>query len=371
MAKSLLTKRSGDGSNISGYLHVLGGSGIVSTEARTGLYITEACTFSNLSLNTTATTALTFRLNGVSKSLAVSRTGAGTADDTSNTVSCTTGDLVNFSASSSNALYTHSLNVEFSSGYGGYLGRATNISTASTTLYRVYNDTISVPTSRGNLFPFYGYTSQTAFQVYVFSNSRTSTTTFANDINGATGSGSCVFASGATGRVVASGFSDAIGSGNKVGYSITTGAGTGSINADIVAGTFKSTNNAQDIIGIRDAIRLGFDATASRVRMDVKAELASPPFYLYKNGSQSSAGFSVTGTGAFQDSTHTVDYVAADTIKFDNYDWLIVTGSSTTQVAVSSLYAWCCGGTLTATVVNSGSINVTNLHTMYYPKLGA
>lgn len=384
MAKSLLTTGYADGGqpvnqSLTRYYSTCNGAlEANATEASKQITFRSGGVLSNLYAVVTAngvsaTTTLRTRVNGSNGAQSVS-IGAGVTgefEDTTNTDTISAGDEVNYQmvvgaggtsismgvissvfAATSNTVSILStgnsgnVNADSVTRYVGLTGDPNNNATEANVKYQFSN-----AGTLANLF------------VNVSTNTRTTDTTFKSRINGADGAQSVVFGSGVTGILEDTTHSDAIVDGDIVNNAWVTGSGGNNLAHQNIKYEFTTTNSSFNMgfvsqVGIQigtgtSYMSVGFNSnsfggagnteahvkteanfifTASRLWVYVTQLTTSATIDLRVNAASSVVTVSPSGTGEFEDTTHTVALVASDEI-----DIRIVSVSNTTFNGLSLL----------------------------------
>jgi hypothetical protein len=367
VAKTLLATSDVNNTLLNGdFFSLFGYGGDSTTELNTQASCTEDAVFSRLGFRVitagSGTSTLKLRKAAVNATETVSVTGAGSAEDTTNSDGLVAGDLFNIACTDTGTGSTVGWskgNVVFAKGHGGFHGSASFLGAtyglASTTTFQSLGGPLK---TNGNAtevemaFKARGYDRFEALQVRVTANARTTDTTFRNRINNANGTGLITFTSGATGLVTATGLNDSIAAGQVIDVSVTTLTGVQNITVSLVLATLKSTINTQDIwaetvAGVARAagasgsyhplggtirnftsmtesqarIKPGFTGRASNLRIYVAANTysANGTLSLFKNGVAVST---VTITAAaqnqwFENTTDSISFNETDEFSYE------------------------------------------------------
>ena len=200
--------------------------------------------------------------------------------------------------------------------------------------------------------------------VYVSANARTTTTTFKSRVNSAAGALTLDVTAGATGSFEDTANTDTISSGDLINWAATTGTGTQSLTARIVAVDFITTNgNFQFVNGTpggtaqaagvttyysiagtlststteaNTALETNLIFTASKLQCNISANtiVLNSTLKSRKNSGAGNQTVDITAltTGIFQDASNSDTYIATDTA-----DYQVVTPSTATSITIRSI----------------------------------
>lgn len=368
MAKSLLTTGYGDGGqpvnqNLTRYYSTCNGAlQAGATETDKQITFRQGGVLSNLYVLVTANTVVgstTFRtrVNGANGAQSVSITGltAGEFEDTTNTDTIAAGDEVNYqmvvgAAGTNLSLGVISSVFDATSNTVSILATGTNgqVNVDSVTRYvGICGDPNNNATESQVKYQFSNAGTLQKLFVNVSANTRTTDTTFKSRINGSDGAQSVLFGSGVTGILEDTSNTDTIVDGDIVNSAWVTGSGGNAITCQNIKYEFTTINSSfnmgfvlqlgMDVGGGTSYTSVGFFAnsfggpgnteahmkteanfvfTASRLWVSVTAFGTSCTLNLRVNAGDSALTVSPSGTGEFEDTTHTVDLVATDEIDF-------------------------------------------------------
>lgn len=338
-----------------------------------------AGTFSNLytrifSNGITATSTLRFRKGGANGNQVVSigSSATGEFEDASNTDAVVAGDLINLQ------FVIGGTGTNIRPGvFGCQLAATTNTvsrpvalslatTAASSTVFGKFVDagrTAVGAETTTQQFKMKVAGTLKNLNVNVTANARaTSATTFGNRLNGGAGAMSVSVGTSATGQFEDTSNSNALVSGDLVDWSITTGAGTQSITATLLADFVTTDGSAQCWVGssVSQALSLtrfyppmgdlgaqsstesdtqakcGVAATLSQYECFISANTVSAASTLTfrKNGANGNGAVSITAstTGWFQDATNSDSLVSADEMGFQ-----LVTGGAGTSLTIDAI----------------------------------
>ena len=347
------------------------------TENSSRFYCSEAATFSylqaNISSGGSGTNTLTFRKNGVSQTLAASRSGSGFLSDTTDTVTVAAADTVTLLCTDTGTDPIYALNsvvVSFSSGHGCFHGSADGTpqiyDVASSTRYVALNGGLEADgnaTEANVQSKNRAYTSWESMAVNVTANARVNTSTLKNRIAGADGTGSISIGAGVTGLLTDTTIGDSLADGDLINMSLTLDTGVEDLTISSFQATLKnSTTSLCDVIRREGG---GTTRTAS----------ATATFYSY---SGQTAG--VTGSPYTFNTPYTLIfsnpriYLSANTytgngtysLRVDGADQINVTLTAATTgwfEDTSSTYVSAAGVVFAGRIVNgtSGSITIREM----------
>ena len=260
MGKALLVSRQASALATGQECNLFGFASDTATEANTQASCTEDATFSNLRVNIisggSGTNNFRFRDAGADGSELASRSGAGIAEDTTNTDVLSAGDLFNIAYTDTGSNSTIAwivANIVLSSGHGNLHGAAgfggLVFDTASSTNFIPLSGSLTADGSTNEVLTTLkvrAYDSFEALQVRVTANARLNTSSFRNRINNGNGTALIEFATLVTGLISDTVLGDAIADGQTVNASVTLGTGVEDLTVVFVVGTFKSTSNKSE-----------------------------------------------------------------------------------------------------------------------------
>lgn len=205
---------------------------------------------------------------------------------------------------------------------------------------------------------------------HIFTNTRTTNTTIRTRINGVTGNGIITYGSGVTGRQTDNSNSDTIVAGDLVNVIITTSTAAGVFVPTMIQIEWETTGGATTVFtynfnhgvalaaaqvdvfpvdGLERTIIWGSpsdDYRASRCYIGAAGTISNlrafvitqsmninPTIELYKNGVATGITLSLTGTGAFEDTTHSISVAVGDYIQFK----VTTTGRASGSLALASV----------------------------------
>lgn len=336
----------------------------VSTESQTQASCTEDAAFTGLRVNIisggSGTNNFRFRDAGANGQNLATRSGAGIAEDTTNTDSLSAGDLFNIAYTDTGSNSTTSwlaCNVALASGYGCFLGAATFQGVvwdvASSTKFAPINGGLiadGIDTEANVAFKARGFTTFEALQVRILSNGRSNDSVFRNRINAGNGSAVITFTTGVTGLIEATGLADAITDGQTVAASCQLDTGVEDLSILFIGATLKSTDTEQDMwtqkevaraasttehyvpIGgsmtgtltdfteAQAALKIGYAGTAKNLRCYLSANTYSVAgtLKLYQNGSPviTTTLTASGGAGWYENTSDSITFDADDVLSF-------------------------------------------------------
>ena len=338
-------------------------------EAQTQVTYRTAGILSNLwvrvSLNLILDGASTIRVrkNGANGNQVVSFAASttGTAEDTTNTDSVAAGDELNYS-------------VVIGGTTGNFFPRLLNI------LFAASSDTVIRHTAMG-INSLVVASTTVYIPLYIYSNARTTTTTFRSRVNGANGNLAVSVGSTQTGIFEDTANSDTLAANDDVNYSVTTGTGTEAIYWTVVSTELLTTNKkfhsiAGDLSGAAgsgqvanltryyhlggvfaviisesffSSAELNIDATASNlyIHVQINTVTAASTFDLRKNAASTAVTISIPAltAGSFEDATNTVGLVPTDAVNYR-----LVTGATGTSMTFRMMGSMLENTTVTAAV---------------------
>ncbi|WP_374312432.1 hypothetical protein [Dongia sp.] len=231
-----------------------------STESNCQYSATEGADFTGLGVRIASggsgSNTVQFRKNGANGQNVVSRTGAGTAEDTTHTDTLSAGDLFNLAMTDTGTTPNFRwfrANVQFASGHGCFHAAASvaTCDVPSSTRYLPISGTLVADgqaTIANVQWKNRGYTSLEAFQIFVNSNLRLNDSVFSVNINGVDVGTPITFGAGATGLQTVTGMGISLADGDLICISMTLGAGLEDLVLFRTGATLKSTNNNSDAV---------------------------------------------------------------------------------------------------------------------------
>lgn len=370
-----------------GEVNLFGATNATTTELNTQAAVTQNATFSKLGTRIigggSGTNTITFRKNGADGSEVATRSGTGDASDATNSDALTTGDLFNLTFTNSGTNPLHSwikANIEFGTGHGSIHGAAafagTNWTSDSATRFFALSGNVSangIATESLVQFKSRAYSTWASMQARVTANARTSTTTYANRINGVSGAAACAFGAGVSGLVQDTSVGDSIATGDLLSVACTSGAGAAeALTATFISSTFtvasgaKSDCIAADLGGLIRAasatahyftlggrlasltafteaqarVPIGFSGNATNIRVYLAANTytVGGTLTLYKNGTATALVATLTALGGaawYEDATNSVSFTDTDELSCEVVGG--TTGSATIQTIALTL----------------------------------
>ena len=366
-------------------------------EAQTQVTYRTAGILSNLwvrvSLNLILDGASTIRVrkNGANGNQVVSFAASttGTAEDTTNTDSVAAGDELNYSVvigGTTGNFFPRLLNILFAASSDTVIRHTAmginSLVVASTTVYiPLAGDSISTVGEGLATFDVNSAGTLKNLFVYIYSNARTTTTTFRSRVNGANGNLAVSVGSTQTGIFEDTANSDTLAANDDVNYSVTTGTGTEAIYWTVVSTELLTTNKkfhsiAGDLSGAAgsgqvanltryyhlggvfaviisesffSSAELNIDATASNlyIHVQINTVTAASTFDLRKNAASTAVTISIPAltAGSFEDATNTVGLVPTDAVNYR-----LVTGATGTSMTFRMMGSMLENTTVTAAV---------------------
>ena len=334
------------------------------TEAAAQTLIRDSYTWANFFVRvtanaTTATTTVRNRVNSADGAMSVSiGSGAtGVFEDTTNSNALVTGDLISIqSLSGAGGTITYSVfgsTLQHASANVPILqcSRRTSIAESLTRYVCLSGAFVASATEANAQYTFRVASTLSRFRVYVSSNANTATTTCRTRLNAANGAQSVSVAGSSTGSFEDTTNTDTVVAGDEVNFQVITGAGTGafvlslmqvlstSIGRQVAATFVTGVAFSADSYLVAEAY-IGGNATESASQKTARSSFTAKNMFVYvsantttaadvylrKNGANSALTVSVASgtTGVFEDTTNSVDFVAADT-----YNWFVDITSGT------------------------------------------
>lgn len=351
---------------------------LIDTEAFTQVTYRTSGVLSNLWVavylnNLDGTTTIRTRVNGSNGNQVVSigSSTTGTFEDASNIDSVVAGDEVNVSSVTTGTTGTvtvGTIDTIFSSNTSTLI-RLAEYDSGGTSL--TFNSNTEFCTAVGSpqtassevetkLDVSIAGTLKNMF-VYIGANTRVNTSTYKSRVNGADGTLAVSITASSTGIFEDTSNSDSIAANDDINYSLTQGAGGGTLEVYLVSTEFETTDNTFftsssnaggstvnaaltryiNLAGNASA-RNGEDQANSKLNMSAVASnlviyisantvTASSTFALRKNGSTTSLSISIgaSTTGAFEDASNTVPLVSTDLVNH-----ILTTGSTGTSLTI-------------------------------------
>lgn len=306
--------------------------------------------------------SMTFRsrINGANGNLAMTRSGAGGADDLVDSDVLSASDIFNWAytdtGTASNMAWIKAC-VALASGHGnihavtGITGRVFDVPSA--TVYAALGGNLiddGTATVANAQWKTYAYDSVEAIQARVSANARTNTSTISLNVNGSDVGTPISITSGATGLFTVTGMAEALSPGDLVCASVTLSTGTEDLTLLSIGVTMKSTAQKSETFccltggvarsasatpsrypigaqafdgGFTEAVQAippGFKAIVSQLRCYVAANTNSSDVTLtvYKNGvSAATVTISAAATGWQENLVSAFSISATDTLSFE------------------------------------------------------
>lgn len=228
-------------SGTTNYLPVIGQQQINTVEARVQMRVRAAFTASKLWANCTSFSGgnltVRTRINGANGNQVLAINATGTFEDTTNTDSISSGDLVCISAvkTASGGATIRGASLLLDDGgsgtsiIGAFDAGGVSYTATSGLLFTNLSGSPSNSSEAGRRGIFRGAGTLSKFRIYVFSATNTATATFRTRVNGANGSQAISVTAGATGEFEDASNTDVLSAGDTVNFCKDSAANTGTI----------------------------------------------------------------------------------------------------------------------------------------------